>query len=159
MWFEKLIIRGETNVNAGGWIGLDGQTNVRLDVRLPAGITPQLGALQPVADLLQDDQKRITFGVNVTGPGTAPKVQIDLAELQQRATERGRDAVRDEAKDALGDLIDRNRGDIDDAIGDILGGDKAGADSTVTDPELEDKVKEGVGGLLDRLKKKGGGGE
>ena len=159
VWFEKLLIRGTTEVDAGGWVGLDGQTNVRLDVRLPAGVTPELGSLQPVADFLKDDAGRIAFGVNVTGPGAKPKVQIDLADLQQRATDRAQDAAKDEAQNALDDLIDRNRGGIEDALGDILGGNAAG-DSNATEKSLEEKAKEGVGGLLDRLKggkKKGGG--
>ena len=180
VFFQKLLIRGRTEVDAGGWVGLDGTTNVRLDVRLPAGMTPQLGALQPVADLLQDEQQRIAFGVNVTGPGRSPNVEIDLAELQQRATDRGRDALRDEAQGALDDLIDRNRGGVEDALGDLLGGGSGGSgsgsgsgsggqaepDSNAGGQEssLEDKVKEGLGGLLEGLggkkkdEKKGGGG-
>lgn len=161
VFFDELVIRGTTNVTAGGSIGLDGTTDVRLDVRLPAGVTPELGALQPVADFLKDDAGRIAFGVNVTGAGPKPKVQIDLAELQQRATDRGRGAAQDAARDALGDLIDRNRGGLEDALGDVLGGGKAGADSTAEGKTLEDKAKEGLGGLLDKLgggkKKKGGG--
>lgn len=162
VFFDKLLIRGTTEVNAGGWLGLDGATNVRLDVRLPAGVTPQLGSLQPVADFLKDDAGRIAFGVNVTGQGPKPKVEIDLADLQQRAADRAQDTVRDEAQGAIDDLIDRNRGGLEDAIGDLLGGGNAQADSTAEGKTLEDQAKEGLGGLLDKLKggdkKKGGGG-
>lgn len=171
--FDKVFLTGTTELQAQGSVGLDGTPNYRLDVRLPRGITPQLGALEPVADLLRDDQGRIVFGVNVTGEAKKPKVEIDLADLQKRAERAGEARLRNELRDRLGDSGAREK--LDEALGgkldQLLGGTKSGAapadsaatDSTVTDPkqQLEDKAKDAAGSLLDRLKgrKKGGGGE
>lgn len=169
--FDKVFLTGETELQATGSVGLDGTPAYRLDVRLPRGITPELGALAPVGDLLRDSDGRINFGVDVSGTAKQPKVEIDFADLQRRAQNAGEDRLRNELRDRLGGGDAKD--ELDKALGgkldQLLGGTKPGAtasdsvatDSTAVDPRkaLEDQAKDAAGSLLDRLKgkKKGGG--
>jgi hypothetical protein len=173
--FDRVFLTGDTEMQATGSVGLDGTPAYRLDVRLPRGVTPELGALQPVADLLRDDQGRIAFGVNVSGEAKRPKVEIDVDELRRRAEREGGERVRSELRDRLGAGDSQEARDkLGDALGSELDGlfggtgnksaaaDSAAADSAAVDPrqQLEEKAKDAAGSLLDRLKgrKKGGGG-
>lgn len=112
--FEKMLVDGNTRVNATGAVGLDGRCDYKLDVLLPAGATPALGDLAPVADLLRDDEGRIGFAVAVTGPAKKPKVQIDWESLAKRARDRGAEQLEDDlkkkAKSALEGLFGGKKG-------------------------------------------------
>ena len=98
-----------------------------------------------MADLLRDDQRRIRFAVDVTGPAARPKVEIDFAELEQRA----KDAATGRARQELDRLLEDGQGDLRRILGDP-------ADSTATGDELEDKAKSAVDGLLKGLGKRKG---
>lgn len=140
--FEKFVLRGRTELLAKGSIGLDGSSDYRLDVKLPEGVVPQLGALAPVADLLRDPDGRFSFGVDVGGPAKSPRVEIDFAQLEARAKGAGKDRLRE----ALDEQKDR------------LAPQKAAADSIAKSKteELQERAKQGIGDLLKR--RKGGGG-
>lgn len=131
--FDRFLIEGQTRVRASGSVGLDGQADYRLDVLLPPGSTPDLGSLGPVADLLRDESGRFAFGVNVRGSAAKPEVEVDFADLRERARKAGEEAARDEVKDTLDDLGSK--------LQDELKG------------KTDEKVEDAVGGLLDRLRK------
>jgi AsmA-like C-terminal region len=101
VYFDRVFLRGDTEVALAGSVGLDGSNAYRLDIRLPVGTTPQLGALEPLAELLRDEDGRFAFGVNVRGRAARPKVEIDFASLEARAREAGEAAAKDRLEDAL----------------------------------------------------------
>ena len=145
--FREVAVDGPTALRIGGSVGLDGDTALRLDIRLPRGVTPELGALAPLADLLRDDEGRIRFGVDVRGPATRPRVEIDFAQLEDRAREAGEGRLRDRLGRGLEGLL----------------GEGAEADSTAVDPleKAGDEAREGLKDLLRGLggkRKKGGSG-
>ncbi|HEX9640089.1 MAG TPA: AsmA-like C-terminal region-containing protein [Candidatus Krumholzibacteria bacterium] len=108
--FDRMFLGGGTELRAAGQMGLDGRCAYSLDCLLPASVTPALGELEPVADLLRDEAGRIRFRVDVSGPAAKPKVQIDWSELATRAAdkqkERLRGRVKDEVEDKLKGLLD-----------------------------------------------------
>lgn len=108
--FDRFLVTGDTEVRAGGSVGLDGRCDYRLDIVLPASATPDVGALQPVVDYLRDDDGRFPFAVNVTGPAAKPKVQIDFDALGDRAQERGKEELEGKVDDAVKGLWDKLKG-------------------------------------------------
>jgi hypothetical protein len=108
--FDRFLLSGDTQVRAGGKVGLDGRCDYRLDIVLPASATPDVGALQPVVDYLRDEEGRFPFAVNVTGPAKKPKVQIDFDALRERAEDRGRDELEDKVEDTVKGLWDKLKG-------------------------------------------------
>jgi hypothetical protein len=145
--FDTARAVGATLVEASGWVGLAGQCDYRLSVKLPPGATPDLGDLSPVADLLRDDEQRITFQAAVTGPAGKPKVQIDMRDLQDRAASGAADAARSE---------------LDRLLDDVLSPDGSSPDSTQAGQEsdLKDKAEDALNDLLKGFGgKKGEGGK
>lgn len=143
--FDEMVVRGETIVRAKGRLGLDGQrTDTVLTISLPPGVTPDLGALAPLAEYLRNPDGRLEFDVRLTGPAAQPKVAIDTSQLADRARERGGDALRSR----LENLVPGASGS---------GTVKDVADSLAR--ELGDKLGGEAGDLLRRWgRKKGSGG-
>lgn len=108
--FDRFLISGDTEVRVDGLVGLDGRCDYRLDVVLPPSATPDVGALQPVVDLLRTDDGHFPFTVKVTGPAARPSVQVDLDALRQRAEEKGRDELEDKVNDTVKGLLDKLKG-------------------------------------------------
>ena len=108
--FDRLLLSGDAEVRVGGLVTLDGRCDYRLDIVLPAAATPEVGALQPVVDLLREEDGDFPFAVRVTGPAARPKVEVDVAALRDRAEERGREAAGDALSDAAKGLLDRFKG-------------------------------------------------
>lgn len=108
--FDRFLISGDTEVQVEGLVGLDGRCDYRMNVVLPAAATPDVGALQPVVDLLRNEDGRFPFAVQVTGPAAKPKVQVDVEALQHRAEEKGRDELQDKLQDTAKGLLDKLKG-------------------------------------------------
>ncbi len=80
---DSLTIDGdETEWQGEGWIGLDGQMDARLKVKLPPGFTPDLGKWRFLAETLRDDQGRVNLAFRLSGPTDRPRVGLDLAGLR-----------------------------------------------------------------------------
>jgi hypothetical protein len=141
--FDRFLLDGDTQLRASGQIGLDGSCDYAIDVLLPAGRTPQLGDLAPLAELLRDERGRFGFRVDVAGPAKRPKVGVDFDGLANLAGER----AKQKAAGELDRLLER-------------GLEALPADSTAVDgaTPLEQKGREAVESLLDRFKKKKGKG-
>jgi len=69
---------GETTCRAQGWIDLEGNLNLALDVKLPAGFTPDLGNYSFLAASLRDQEGRINLPLTLSGPSSRPDVGVDL---------------------------------------------------------------------------------
>ncbi|RKZ13286.1 hypothetical protein DRQ32_01880 [bacterium] len=110
VYFDRLLIEGDTRVRADGKVSLDGRCDYRLDVLLPPQATPDVGSLQPVVDLLRDEDGNLPFSVKVTGPAAKPKVGIDFDALKDRAEQRGREEIGDAVEDAVKDLWGKLKG-------------------------------------------------
>lgn len=119
---QGLRIAGrDTDWQGGGWIGLDGTLNLDLNVRLPAGFTPNLGDLTFLADGLRDKDGRISLDFSLTGDARRPAVNLNLDPaallqsdaMQQKLKGEGQEQLRklqDEVKKGAGGLLDRLRG-------------------------------------------------
>jgi hypothetical protein len=109
--FAQLDTLRVSQVNAdwtvGGRIGLDG----RLDCPVTARLAPTLfrpgSDLAKVADLVAGPDGRVEIGLKLGGTLTSPTVSVDLDPLLKRAREKGKDALEDEVKKRLGDLLRR----------------------------------------------------
>lgn len=109
--FAQLDTLRVTQVNAewtiGGRIGLDG----RLDCPVVARLAPTLfrpgSDLARVADLVAAPDGRVEIGLKLGGTLTSPTVSIDLDPLLARARQKGEEALVDEVRRRLGDLLRR----------------------------------------------------
>jgi hypothetical protein len=109
--FARLDTLRVTQVNAdwtiGGRIGLDG----RLDCPVTARLAPTLfrpgSDLAKVADLVAGPDGRVEIGLKLGGTLTSPTVAVDLDPLLARARDKGKQALEDEVKRRLGDLLRR----------------------------------------------------
>lgn len=101
---EDLTIDGhDTDWHGSGWVGLDGDLDALLQVKLPAGFTPELGQWSFLAETLRDQDGRVNLDLRLTGRTDQPKVNIDLSSLQGGADRSATDAV----KKGLGGLLDK----------------------------------------------------
>ena len=141
--FDRFLLDGTTQLRANGQVGLDGSCDYSLDVLLPAGLTPKLGDLAPLAELLRDGEGRFGFRVNVDGPARKPKVAVDFDQLASLAGER----AKQKAAGELDRLLERGM--------QAASRDSSSSDSTNV---IEQKGREAVESLLDRFRKKKGKG-
>ena len=101
---QDLVIEGpDTRWQGAGWIGLDGTLDLALQVKLPAGFTPDLGAWSFVAETLRDEQGRVQLDLLLSGRSERPSVGLDLARLKTGAADGGADAVQK----GVGALLDK----------------------------------------------------
>lgn len=108
---EDLRLQGqETDWIGNGWIGLDGTLDVALNVRLPAGFTPDLGDLSFLAEGLRDDDGRVALDFQLTGQSRSPTVALNLDPAEMLKSDEVREGLEDEVKKGLGGLLDRLKG-------------------------------------------------
>ena len=89
VFLEDLLVDGyDTDWRGGGWLGLDGGIDMRLDVKLPEGYRPDLGNLSLLAETLRGEDGRIELGMTLKGRAARPTVNLDLAPAKQSAQER-----------------------------------------------------------------------
>lgn len=101
---ENLHIDGhDTDWRGSGWVSLDGEMDARVQVKLPAGFTPELGRWSFLAETLRDQDGRVNLVLHLTGPSVRPRVVLDPASLQSGLGEGTTDAV----KKGLGGLLDK----------------------------------------------------
>jgi len=100
----------ETDWLGAGWISLAGQLNFNLNVRLPAGFTPDLGDASFVADALRDEEGRISLDLILTGETVKPAVKLDLDPTDLLKSEAVQKGLEEEVKKGLGGLLDRLKG-------------------------------------------------
>jgi hypothetical protein len=130
-------------VSAKGGVGLvDRRVDYGLTVKLPAGVTPDLGAFTSFASLLRDNEGRITVSLRVTGPAAKPKIELDLAQLKERATQGTQQGLKDKLQQLLpkvGGAPGSGPADPTKSASDSLAGQKP-----------EDALKDLLGGLKKR---------
>jgi len=84
---DRLALTGGPSEWGGaGWVEPEGDLDVGVQVLLPAGFVPDLGAWSMLAKALRDDEGRISLAFRLTGRTALPQLGIDL----QRLLERGR---------------------------------------------------------------------
>lgn len=83
---DTLTIDGpDTGWELNGSAGLDGDLDLLVHVRLPAGFTPKLGAMTFFAEALRDDDRRVNLDFRLRGPLPDPAVTLDLSALARKA--------------------------------------------------------------------------
>jgi hypothetical protein len=73
---------GETEWQGQGWVVPQGNLAIALDVKLPAGFTPDLGGLSFLAQSLRDTEGRINLPLTLSGRADKPVVGVDLGRLR-----------------------------------------------------------------------------
>ncbi|MFN2370723.1 MAG: AsmA-like C-terminal region-containing protein, partial [Candidatus Krumholzibacteriia bacterium] len=147
---------GPVGIRASGWQNLAGELSARLDLTLPPeyaqGLRRQLPA--QMADLLLDaGGTAVTLPVAVSGTAADPSVRLDTDQLAAAARSRAEAKLGRETDRLRDQAIEDAGSKLQDLLG--VGADSAAAGADSTKPQtLEDAGKS----LLDRLKKKGGGG-
>ena len=84
--------------------------NLDLNVRLPAGFTPDLGDVTFLADALRDEEGRIGLDFTLTGETRKPAVKLNLDPAELLKSDAVKDEIEDEVKKGLGGLLDRLKG-------------------------------------------------
>lgn len=93
----------DTDWRATGNIGLAGDLAVDIQVRLPAGFTPDLGTLSLLAASLRDKEGRLTLAAKLTGTTHNPRLALDLDRtLQGTGADPGKALEK-----GLGGLLDK----------------------------------------------------
>lgn len=101
---DHLHIDGlDTDWTGNGSVGLTGDIDMGVKVKLPPGFTPNLGPLAIFAHALRDDAGRINLDLMLSGKAAKPKVNVDLTKLQ--AT--GENEAAETVKKGLGGLLDK----------------------------------------------------
>jgi hypothetical protein len=100
---EGLALDGrDTDWTGGGWLGLTGGIDMRLQVKLPPGFRPDLGRFSGLTDALAGEDERIALGLRLTGRAASPKVTLDLKADRER--------VAEEVQEGIKGLLDKLRG-------------------------------------------------
>ena len=93
----------DTDWRASGSIGLAGDLAVDIQVKLPAGFTPDLGSLFLLAASLRDKEGRLTLAAKLTGTTPQPRLVLDLDRtLQGTGADPGKALEK-----GLGGLLDK----------------------------------------------------
>ncbi|MCP4144350.1 MAG: AsmA-like C-terminal region-containing protein [bacterium] len=72
----------DTDWTGSGIVSLVGDVDFMLETRLPTGFTPDLGDMTFMADLLRDNESRISIPLRVKGKLPKPAVKLDLSQQQ-----------------------------------------------------------------------------
>jgi hypothetical protein len=92
---ENLMLDGrDTDWRGGGWLGLDGGIDMKLNVKFPEDFEPELGDLTLLADALKGDDGRIALNLHLTGRAASPRTVLDLAPAKDRLEDRIEDGVK-----------------------------------------------------------------
>lgn len=92
---DGLLVDGyDTDWSGGGWLGLDGGIDMRLDVKLPPGFRPELGDLALLGEALRGEDGRIALGLTLRGRASSPTVGLDLAPAKQHTQDRIEDGIK-----------------------------------------------------------------
>ena len=84
-YFQDLSLSGgETEWQAHGWLDLEGNLALGIDVKLPSGFTPDLGNFSFLAQSLRDEEGRINLPLKLSGQASQPTVGVDLRRLRAR---------------------------------------------------------------------------
>lgn len=101
---EELTIDGhDTDWSGKGWLGLDGTIDVDLQVKFPAGFTPELGQWSWLADGLRDEEQRVNLVLHLTGQAARPSVGLKLGGDKKSGQESPVEAL----KKGLGGFLDK----------------------------------------------------
>jgi hypothetical protein len=154
---EKMTIKaGEVTIAASGWQAIDGRLSARMDLTLPPdyaqGLRRQLPA--QMADLLLDAEgKALVLPVSVGGRVDDPQVQLDTDKLAQAAAARAEARLARETDRLKQQALEEANRTLQDLLK-VPADTAAAAGDSAAAPSLRDIGRS----LLDRLKKKGGGG-
>ncbi|HOX25274.1 MAG TPA: AsmA-like C-terminal region-containing protein [Candidatus Krumholzibacteria bacterium] len=108
---QDLRIGGkDTDWTGAGSIGLDGQLDLSVHVKLPAGFTPDLGDLSAVAEALRGEDGRIGLDFSITGDARSPSVGLDIDPEALMKSDAVKKEVEEGVKKGLGGLLDRLKG-------------------------------------------------
>jgi hypothetical protein len=88
-----------------GWLGFDGNIDMRLAVKLPANFKPDLGDLSFLAEGLRGEDGRIKLDLHMTGRSSQPVVKLLLAQAKEKAQQD----VQEEVKKGVEGLLDKLR--------------------------------------------------
>jgi|GEM_PF-1946515 len=97
------IVGVDTDWTGTGWVGLNDTIDLALQVKLPAGFTPDLGQWSFLADTLRDEEGRVQLDMQLTGRAAKPRVGVDLTRLQENAASGATESIRK----GLGGLLDK----------------------------------------------------
>lgn len=81
---ELTLAGGETDWRGQGWVDLEGNIAMALDVKLPPGFTPDLGNYSFLAETLRDSEGRIGLPLKLSGRSNRPTVGVDMGRLRPR---------------------------------------------------------------------------
>jgi hypothetical protein len=82
-FLEKLTLSGgDTEWGGQGWVDLEGNLVMGVDVKLPPGFTPDLGNFSFLAQTLRDSEGRINLPLKLSGRSDQPTVGVDLSRLR-----------------------------------------------------------------------------
>jgi hypothetical protein len=73
---------GDTAWGGQGWVDLEGNIVMGMDVKLPPGFTPDLGNFSFLAQALRDPEGRINLPLKLSGRSDKPTVTVDLGRLR-----------------------------------------------------------------------------
>jgi hypothetical protein len=143
-------------IAASGWQAIDGRLSARMDLTLPPdyaqGLRRQLPA--QMADLLLDAEgKALVLPVSVGGRVDDPQVQLDTDKLAQAAAARAEARLARETDRLKQQALEEANRTLQDLLK-VPADTAAAAGDSAAAPSLRDIGRS----LLDRLKKKGGGG-
>ncbi len=93
----------QTDWSVSGWVGLAGNLDLAVLVKLPPGFTPDLGGFSLLASALRDDEGRITLALRLSGRTRHPDVSVDLEKSLQGAGGKTGSALGK----GLGGLLDK----------------------------------------------------
>lgn len=104
VFLPGLLIDGyDTDWAGSGWIGLGGDIDLAVNVKLPPGFRPELGAMTPLAEALRGPDGRIALDLKLTGRAARPQVGLELKPAGERLGEQ----VQEGFKGLLDRLRDR----------------------------------------------------
>jgi hypothetical protein len=81
---ELTLAGGDTDWRGQGWVDLEGNIAMALDVKLPPGFTPELGNFSFLAETLRDPEGRIGLPLKLSGRSNRPTVGVDMGRLLPR---------------------------------------------------------------------------
>ena len=93
----------QTDWSVSGWVGLAGNLDLAVLVKLPPGFTPDLGSLSLLASALRDKEGRIALALRLSGRTRHPEVSVDLEKSLQGAGGKTGSALGK----GLGGLLDK----------------------------------------------------
>ena len=82
-YLEGLTLTGgDTEWSGKGWLDLEGNIAMGIDVKLPPGFTPDLGNFSFLAQALRDSEGRINLPLKMSGRTARPTFGVDLGRLR-----------------------------------------------------------------------------